>query len=143
MWNKTTSELSSIGDMQYQILAARRQAYDQMLWQTPIISLTGQAFIFTVALGNGDGISREIACFLAFTMSFASAHLLAKHRRFEVVYSKLLQRIEEARGLPGIHDQPPSGGGVTGLSAYNIWLHLFCFVFPMAAAAAFYLAWRG
>lgn len=120
MWNKPASGLRRISDTQYQMLAARRQAYDGMLWQTPLISLTGQAFIFTVALGPGDTSSREIASVLAFVMSFASAHLLSKHRRFEIFYTKLLVRIERARGLPLVHERPPSGGGLTGFSAFKI-----------------------
>ena len=81
-------------DVQYQVVAARRQNYDNLLWQTPVISLTGQAFLFTIALGSGSKLSRIIASLLALIAALASSQPLARHRHFEVYYSKLLESVE-------------------------------------------------
>lgn len=36
----------------YAVVAARRAQYHNMLWQVPTMSLTAQAFLFTIALGH-------------------------------------------------------------------------------------------
>jgi hypothetical protein len=54
-----------------------------MLWQTLVISLTAQAFLFTIALGNVDHLGRFIASLLTVIAALASAQLFAKHRYFE------------------------------------------------------------
>jgi hypothetical protein len=36
----------------YQVVAARRQNFDSMLWQVPALSLTAQAFLLVIALGS-------------------------------------------------------------------------------------------
>ena len=142
MLESMITDLAKINDTQYQIIAARRQSYDNMMWQTPLISLTGQAFIFAIALGSGGANAREIASILALLIAFSSAHLLSKHRSFEVYYSQLLQDVEAARGIPQIHEKPTVGGGLVGISAYKIWVVLFGVIFPMVSASAFILAWR-
>ncbi|MER6612681.1 hypothetical protein [Streptomyces xantholiticus] len=35
----------------YQAVAARRMQWDALLWQVPALSLTAQAFLFTITLG--------------------------------------------------------------------------------------------
>lgn len=126
-------EHAKITESQYQLLAARRQNYDAMLWQTPVISLTAQAFLFTIALGTGPVFARMLAAFLALVSALASAHLLAKHRYLERHYSELLQACEDARQLEPVHRQPPRADGLLGLSAYRVWK----WVFGIFAAAAF------
>lgn len=37
----------------YQVVAARRQNFDAMVWQVPALSLTAQAFLLVIALGPG------------------------------------------------------------------------------------------
>jgi hypothetical protein len=36
----------------YAAVAGRRTAFDNMLWQVPIMAFTAQAFLFTIALGS-------------------------------------------------------------------------------------------
>ena len=54
----------------HQTLASRRASYDTMMWQAPMLSLTAQAFLFTIALGPG---SSRVARVLASLLSFISA----------------------------------------------------------------------
>ena len=110
---------------QYQLIAARKVFHDTMLWQTPVISLTALAFLFTIALGDGPRTSRIVTSFLALFAAVASAQLLARHRHFQQHYSKLLQDIERAKGLPVVHQAPPSGKFLARWSSYNIWFAVF------------------
>lgn len=129
-----------VGDTQYQMIGARRQHYDNLIWQTPMISLTAQAFLFTIALGGGDKPSRAIASALAFITAVASAQLLSKHRHFEVYYARLLQSIETARQLPTVSERPPSGEGFSAMSAYSVWRFVL-WAFAAAALMAGIKAW--
>ena len=45
----------------YQVVAARRQNFDSLLWQVPALSLTAQAFLLVIALGSGSGHLARIA----------------------------------------------------------------------------------
>jgi len=116
------------------MLAARRLSYDQMLWQTPVISLTAQAFLFSIALGHIHPVSRALAALLALACSLASIHLLAKHRYCEIFYSKLLVAYEKEKGLPLIHDRYITTEGIVGLSSYTVWKWLFI-LFTLVAIA--------
>jgi len=133
------SNYKGVTDIQYQLVSARRHHYDAMLWQTPAISLTAQAFLLTIALGNGDPVSRLIASLLAFLAALASAQLLAKHRYFERYNTDLLQEIEAAKQLQPVHERPPEVPGVVGWSSYRVWLILLL-VFAAAAVVAAYMA---
>jgi len=125
-------EPRDVSDLQYQLIAARRSSYDYLLWQTPVISLTGQAFLFQIALGTGDRFGKITASILAFLAAFASMQLLAKHRYMEVFYAKMLSIIEEATQRQGISDKPPTSPGVAGWSSVTVW-HLVFLAFGMAA----------
>lgn len=124
---------------QYQVLAARRQNHDSMLWQTPVISLTAQAFLFTIALGGPTGGARVIAALLALATAFASIQLLVKHRHFEIHYSEILRLVEEKQSIPIIHDRPPPGDGMAELSSYDVWQAVF-WLFAGAALVAIIIA---
>ena len=45
----------------YQVVAARRQNFDSMVWQVPALSLTARAFLLAIALGSGSGHLARIA----------------------------------------------------------------------------------
>jgi hypothetical protein len=125
-------EPKDVSDLQYELIAARRSHYDYLLWQTPVISLTGQAFLFQIAWGTGDRFGKIIASILAFLAAFASMQLLGKHRYMEVFYAKMLTSIEVATQRQGINDKPPTAPGVTGWSSVTVW-HLVFLVFGIAA----------
>jgi hypothetical protein len=132
-------DYAKVTPLQYQMLAARRQNHDSMLWQTPVISLTAQAFLFTIALGGPTRAARVIAASLALATALASIQLLAKHRHFEVHYSELLRSVEENQSIPIIHDKPPPGHGMAELSSYDVWQGVF-WLFAGAALIAIVIA---
>ncbi len=129
----------AITESQYQIIAARRQAYDTLIWQTPVISLTAQAFLFTIALGSGYISHRIIASALALITALASSQLLAKHRYHETYYSRLLEAIESCKRLPPVHQRPPKPNGPIAWSSYTVWQVVFI-AFAVAAIGAGILA---
>jgi hypothetical protein len=66
----------------YDAVAARRAHFDQLLWQVPVISLAGQAFLFSISLSPETArTSKIIASFLAVVMTVLSLHLMVKHRQ--------------------------------------------------------------
>jgi hypothetical protein len=125
----------AIADEQYDVVASRRVATDGMLWQTPVLSLTAQAFLFTIALGPGSSAgARIIAATLALVASLASIQLMAKHRFHEERDSGLLREYEDAKpGFQAIHGPPANAKRAWYLfSSYRLWLVMLA-VFAIAA----------
>lgn len=137
-----------MNELQYQVLAQKRCTYDTMLWQTPVISLAGQAFLFTIALGEADALSRLPASVLIILVSWASVELMARHRQHEVFCSRLLAKHERSldgsvadpKKLTVLHEpiesllsahpdcRPPADFDVEAKSLYTIWSFvLACF----------------
>ena len=57
----------------YPIVAARRSQWDQLLWQVPVLTLTAQAFLFSIALAHDTTrMARFIACLLSLVMTVLS-----------------------------------------------------------------------
>ena len=50
----STDESGQADDATYGALATRRLQWDNLLWQVPILGLTAQAFLFTIALDPGS-----------------------------------------------------------------------------------------
>ena len=94
----------------YQTVASRRVAYDSMMWQTPALGLTAQAFLLTLALeATSRSLVRFIAASLSFVLSFITMQLMAKHRSFEVIDSKMLARFENKLGISDWLEVHPHG----------------------------------
>jgi cell division protein FtsL len=80
----------------YDRLSERRLQWDNLLWQVPLISLTGVSFLFTIIfLESTSRFSRTMVCLLTILISYASLFTLARHRASEVYDSNLMQGIEE------------------------------------------------
>jgi hypothetical protein len=113
-----------------------------MMWQTPVLSLTAQAFLFTIALGRESTIwARIVSAALALLAALASMQLMAKHRHHEVEDSTDLEGFEKANATKGyiaIHGKRNRNSikGVSGLfirySSYKIWM-LTLLAFAIAA----------
>ncbi len=84
----------------YRIIANRRLAYDNLSWQVPALSLTAQAFLFTISLAPSTSqAGRTIASLLAIFISFASIQLLERHSFFETATSIFLENFERKNGI--------------------------------------------
>lgn len=86
-------------DAVYSAVAARRTAFDGLLWQAPVLSLTAQAFLFTIALGGDvSRFARIVASLLSIDVSVLTVQLLTRHRQAEVTDAHWLRDMEA--GLP-------------------------------------------
>jgi hypothetical protein len=84
----------------YQALAARRAGYDHLMWQTPVLSMTAQSFLFTISLGpETPAIHRVASAFLSLITGLISIQLMAKHRHHEELDSRLLEAMENGEAL--------------------------------------------
>lgn len=80
----------------YTALAARRTAFDTLMWQIPTIGLAAQAFLLTIALGAGSSRwARMVAGSLALVTALVAMQTMAKHRANERTDSLILERLEE------------------------------------------------
>lgn len=101
---------------QYQVVAARRQNFDSMLWQVPALSLTAQAFLLVIALGSGSGHLARIATgLLSALTALMSAQLLLRQRLHEEADSRWLHNFENSHGLEPVHQR-----GKDRVAAVNI-----------------------
>ncbi len=120
----------AISDDQYNVLAARRVATNGLLWQSPALSLTAQAFLFTIALDSGTVVgARLIAAFLALVASLVSMQLMAKNRYFEKRDSGMLEEYEKAKQKDSfqiIHGPPDysKAAWYEKIKSYHLWLFM-------------------
>lgn len=91
----------------YQTLAARRLGYDTMMWQVPALSFTAQAFLLTIALGGGIGVTRLTSAALALIIALISIQLMAKQRFGEEVDARLLEAFEKRALIVDVFGFPP------------------------------------
>jgi hypothetical protein len=124
----------------YAAVAARRTQFDQLVWQVPVLSLTAQAFLFSIALSPaGTRTTRIIASLLSLVMTFLSLHLMVKHRQAEVADGQWLEAYEKEFPAPvGAPRWPMHGrswadyrnsidpnigrlGGLSKLTGFRIW----------------------
>jgi hypothetical protein len=83
-------------DLLYQVVAARRTQFDNFVWQAPVLSLTAQAFLFTIALGaDTRRLPRAVACVLSLIITSLSITLMARHRQAEVADAEWMEEFEK------------------------------------------------
>jgi colanic acid biosynthesis protein WcaH len=132
-------ENQNLTDAQYRVLNARRDSFNQLVWRTPVLSLTAQAFLFTIALNPlVSPIARTMSASLAFITAIASAQLLLKHRFNEREHAVILEEFERQRGINPINQKitPDSTlkeskctwdylrTWIEGIPSYKIWFVL-------------------
>ncbi|MFC5788932.1 hypothetical protein ACFPPE_03600 [Agromyces tardus] len=79
----------------YGTVAARRLQWDNLLWQVPVLSLTAQAFLFTIALGGDTAtLARLVACSLSLLVTILTVGLMGRHRQAELTDAHLLRDLE-------------------------------------------------
>jgi hypothetical protein len=130
---------SRIDEAQYAALNARRDSFNNQLWQTPVLGLTAQAFLFTIILSADVSLlARKVASALAFFIALASVQLLAKHRFMEHRHAVILDKHEKALGRFGANANQEflPDRWITKIRSHRVWAMLLG-VFAIAAAFAF------
>lgn len=141
-------------EMVYNAVAARRLQWDNLLWQVPTLSLTAQAFLFTIALGtDSQRFARTVACTLSLIVTFLSITLMARYRQGEISDAHWLERFETDNNLPVAHgrqfkrqrDTEPLQAGWIGrsiplLPGFKTWT-VGLGLFGVAAVVVMILTW--
>lgn len=77
-----------------EVYGAQYASYTTLLWQVPALSLTAQAFLLTLALSHGNGISAKVtAAALSAVISAASYALMHDQRGHANYYGELARRV--------------------------------------------------
>jgi hypothetical protein len=98
-------------DRLYDVVAARRLQWDALLWQVPALSLTGQAFLLTIALGPSTSrLARIISSVVSLIASIMSMQLMTSDRQAEVadahwLYDYEMEKFGEAVSGPAFRDR--------------------------------------
>ncbi|QDG68076.1 DUF4916 domain-containing protein [Pseudarthrobacter sp. NIBRBAC000502772] len=88
----------------YQTLSARALAHNGLIWQTPGLAMTAQAFLLTIALSPAMSLFGRIAsCLTSVVISLLCIQLMAKHSRLEVTATKQLEAMDRDNGLQHIN----------------------------------------
>jgi hypothetical protein len=106
--------------------------------------LTAQAFLFTVALGDGTSPwARRIAAFLALLSALVSMQTMAKHRFFEEGDSKGCEKLEKELKLNMVLGYAPhalpSARQIDDGQSLNIWTRLKSFLVTRRS----FVLWQG
>lgn len=124
---------------QYSIVAARRQGYDNLLWQVPALGIAAQGFLISAALNNDAAAGLSILLLLLSSIFGLGVILLfMKLRAHEVADSELLKGYEKSQAANGY--EVVHGRRIKGLSAYNFWLVILSVSALLAFAGAFFKA---
>ncbi|MFL6137445.1 MAG: hypothetical protein ACJ74O_06560 [Frankiaceae bacterium] len=98
--DSTRGDDAGLAPAVYAAVAARRAQFDNLLWQVPAVSLTAQAFLFTIALDSGSRrLARAVACLLSLVATFLTVQILTRHRQAEITDAHWLAEFESANGL--------------------------------------------
>ncbi|HEX6353787.1 hypothetical protein [Actinophytocola sp.] len=146
--DRPSTPVSPVTLSQYQIVAARRQTFDTLMWQVPALSLTAQSFLLSIAYGEQSSrLAAAVAGALSAVVAVMSIQLLLRHRQNELTDSITLNLIERAHGwqemfAPG--EQRASAAGLhrrrlIRLRSFRIWTGGLG-IFGLAGTLAFVVA---
>lgn len=120
--------------------ADQASTYVTLVWQVPALSLTAQAFLFTVLLDpRSPRLARLITAGLSMAISLMSSILMHNHRKHAVdhagIAAVLARRLGYGDALPGV---PDPAEALTRISEgnYRLWLAGLA-LFGATAVAAF------
>lgn len=87
----------------YEMLIQREMEQDAMLWETPTLALTAQAFLLTIALNkDSTAVAVYISAGLGVLVAFLFMQLMAKHRFLNEPDRAELHRLEDLIGIPHV-----------------------------------------
>lgn len=121
----------------YQVVAERRTAFDNLLWQVPATSLTAHAFLFSISLAADTGRFARIASMsLCIVITILTLHLFTRQLQAEDADHRWLADFEERHQIDyfdrahgarwkDYRAQKPAGAGRLGWLAmhrsYPLW----------------------
>lgn len=142
-------DLTGVDRALYETTVQRRLQWDNLIWQVPIVSLTAQAFLFTIALSGGNSqFARAVSSALALVAAVLSMLLMARHRKGEITDAHWIEAYEEDNfGGVTIHggqwqaarDENLVAGPLSEQPMFRLWMWGFG-LFALAAGASLVLA---
>lgn len=107
--------------MVYSAIAARRTAFDTMMWQVPALGLAAQAFLLTIAFGSSSSnAARYISGALAMIVALVAIQTMLKHRSNELTDNLILERLEKLEGIEiGLGSSPHAAPRERGRAVGN------------------------
>jgi hypothetical protein len=115
----------------YDVVAQRRLQWDNLVWQVPVVGLTAQAFLFTIALSAGNSqFARATASFLALVAALLSMQLMARQRQSELTDAHWLNAYEQETFGFSVHGEPwrekrdeiSVAGPFSKVGAFHVWM---------------------
>lgn len=101
----------------YAAISSQADTHNALMWQTPVLAMTAQAFLLTIGLGSGiSPMARLAAAGLSLVVSILSIQLMLKHSAMQLRDHIALEDIERRRGMAIYHVKPILSG--TGLKAW-------------------------
>jgi hypothetical protein len=84
----------------YSTIAARRTAFDTLMWQVPTLGLAAQAFLLTIAYGpTSSQVARCVSGGLAAVVAMVAIQTMLKHRANEKTDNLILKEMEVGAGI--------------------------------------------
>jgi len=91
----------------YDALRTKQLSYDNLMWQTPVIGIAAQSFLYTIAFDTSKGLTTIIVTsIIAIILGVAAIQLMMKHRLHERLTNDKLIKIESEFSLDNVHEQP-------------------------------------
>jgi hypothetical protein len=91
-------------------LVSKRTTLDQLLWQAPVIALTAQAFLLTIAFDTEKcEFYRQASGIVATVIGLISWQLFLRHDALEKHASKALEQMERQYFKITVHERPVLG----------------------------------
>ncbi|MBJ7469969.1 MAG: hypothetical protein JHD16_01645 [Solirubrobacteraceae bacterium] len=108
----------------YEAVSIRAVAHNTLMWQTPGLSVTAQAFLLTIALGaDTSTAARMLAAAVSCVLAVLSVQLMRKHSESEQHDRLLLERIEALASWPLGHSRlPRADSWFVRLRSRNLWI---------------------
>jgi len=109
------------------VYAGQFGSYTTLLWQVPALSLTAQAFLFTIALAKDvDPGARAVTGMLSVVTSLMSIYLMVSHRihaeRQGRVAMDLAQQLGAQRGPEGYHRGAAGVWAGVNRGSFALWI---------------------
>ena len=109
----------------YEALRAKQLAFDSLMWQTPVLGVTAESFLLTIAFDSSKGVVATMtSSILAIMLGVASFQLMLKHRYHEMLTNNRLHEIEKENKLIEVHKKPPSAKKLKlllNMSSFRVW----------------------
>ena len=99
-------------------------AYVNLLWQVPALSLTAQAFLFTIALGDSRPVSRMVSGALSLVVAAMSIYLMVSHRIHAERHGRVATALAVQLGALDGADRTGAAGawGAVNRGSFVLWI---------------------